>query len=425
MSRLLKIARREYIAYVRTIGFWLSMLLMPIGLAVAGGAPTLLEKSAPTPTLAIVDLGPDGVGQVIAPHLTTVHNGKPQAILVPAPVAIPNPVAAGAALKPYLTGERLLRGGRKLDAVAVISGKGEATSVDFWSSNLSDPTLAQAVGATVTQAMRGERLRRAGMAPADIAALDKLEPKFREWSPKAAAGQISLRDRLPGIVGFVLGMLLWSVIFTGAGILLNSIIEEKSSRILEVLLSSASAPEIMFGKILGAAGVTATVLMVWAALGGTALAAMNPTITQAVVEVLLSHGLIFYFAIYLIGGYLMYASLFIAVGAFCETTREAQTLIGPIMIVLTIPLIFMGEAIKRPDAPILHTLSWFPPFTPFLMAARAASEPPLWEVIGTGLLMAATIALVIWIAGRAFRAGALSTGRVNFAGFISKVRSPE
>jgi ABC-2 type transport system permease protein len=143
------------------------------------------------------------------------------------------------------------------------------------------------------------------------------------------------------------------------------------------------------------------------------------------VDVLLSHGLIFYFAVYLIGGYLMYASLFIAVGAFCETTREAQTLLGPIMIVLTIPLIFMGEAIKRPDAPILHTLSWIPPFTPFLMAARAASEPPLWEVIGTGLLMLATIALVIWVAGRAFRAGALSTGRVNLAGFIAKVRRPE
>lgn len=425
MSRLLKIARREYIAYVRTIGFWLSMLLMPIGLGVAGGAPMLLEKSAPTPTLAIVDLGGEGVGHAIAPRLTRVQGAKPQAILVASPASIPNAAAAGPALKPYLTGEKTLPDGRRLDAVAIITGKGAATSVDFWSANLSDPTLAQAVGNAVTQTMRGLRLKEVGMAPADIAALDKLEPKFRQWSPKAASGEISLRDRLPGIVGFVLGMLLWSVIFTGAGILLNSIIEEKSSRILEVLLSSASAPEIMFGKILGAAGVTATVLMVWAALGGTTLAAMNPGITQDVLAVLMSHGLIFYFAVYLIGGYLMYASLFIAVGAFCETTREAQTLLGPIMIILTIPLVFMGEAIKRPDAPILHTLSWIPPFTPFVMAARAASEPPLWEIVGTGAMMIVTIALVIWMAGRAFRAGALSTGRVNLAGFIARVRRPE
>ncbi|MGE5500659.1 MAG: ABC transporter permease [Ignavibacteriales bacterium] len=424
MSRLLKIARREYIAYVRTIGFWLSMLLMPIGLAVAGGAPMLLEKSAPTPTLTIIDLGGEGIGEAIAPHLAKVQVGKPPAILVASPVAMTRPAEAGAALKPYLTGEKTLPDGRKLDAAAVISGKGEATAVDFWSAGL-DPSLAQAVGLAVTEAMRGLKLKAAGMAPADIAALDKLEPKFREWSPKAAKGRVSLRDRLPGIVGFVLGMLLWSVIFTGAGILLNSVIEEKSSRILEVLLSSASAPEIMFGKILGAAGVTGTVLAVWAALGGTALAAANPEITRDVLAVLMSHGLIFYFAVYLIGGYLMYASLFIAVGAFCETTREAQTLLGPIMIILTIPLVFMGEAIKRPDAPLLHTLSWIPPFTPFVMATRAASQPPLWEVVGTGILMVAMIALVIWIAGRAFRAGALSTGRVNLAGFIARVRRPE
>ena len=157
MNRLLKIARREYVAYVRTIGFWLSMLLMPIGLAIAGGAPTLLEKSAPTPTLAIVDLGGTGIGQLIAPHLAAVHNGKPQAILVPAPVEILDPAAAGPALKPYLTGERLLPGGRRLDAVAVISGKAEATAVDFWSANLSDPTLAQMVGARETREVDRQR----------------------------------------------------------------------------------------------------------------------------------------------------------------------------------------------------------------------------------------------------------------------------
>jgi ABC-2 type transport system permease protein len=425
MSRLLKIARREYIAYVRTVGFWLSMVLMPIGIGLAGGAPMLLDKSAPTPTLTIIDVGGEGIGHAIAPRLGAGGKEKPPAIVVAPPVTVTTPAQASAALKPYLTGAKLLPGGVKLDAAAVISGHGQSTTVDFWSANLSDTSLAQAVGNAVTQAMRGLKLKAAGMAPADIAALDRLQPAFHEWSPKAASGEVSLRDKLPGIVGFAMGMLLWSVIFTGAGILLNSVIEEKSSRILEVLLSSASAPEIMFGKILGAAGVTATVLMVWAALGGTALAAMNPGVTQDVLAVLTSHGLIFYFAIYLIGGYLMYASLFIAVGAFCETTREAQTLLGPIMIVLTIPLVFMGEAIKRPDAPILHTLSWFPPFTPFLMAARAASEPPLWEVIGTGLLMALMIAAVIWLAGRAFRAGALSTGRVNLVGFIAKVSRPE
>jgi len=423
MRRLLKIARREYIAYVRTIGFWLSMLLMPIGLGIAIAAPTLMDRSAPTPTLAIIDLGGEGFGKAIAPKLGQPGpDGKPQAIVVDAPVTLTDAKAAGPALKPWLNGERLLPGGRKLDAVAVIH---DGSAIDFWSATLADNTLEQAVAGTVAQAMRGQRLEEAGFKPADIQALSSLAPKTTAYSPKAAGGEISLRDRLPGIVGFVLGMLLWSVIFTGAGILLNSVIEEKSSRILEVLLSSASAPEIMFGKILGAAGVTATVLTLWATLGGTAMAVTNPDIARDVVAVLLGKGLVFYFAFYLVGGYLMYASLFIAVGAFCETTREAQTLLGPVMILLTIPLVFMSQAIRRPDAPLLEVLSWIPPFTPFVMTARAGSEPPLWEILGTGTLMALMTALVIWIAGRAFRAGALSTGRVDLRGMIARGRRAE
>ena len=426
MNRLLRIAWREYVAYIRTIGFWLSMILMPVGLFVAAGAPMLLERSAPVPTLAVIDLSGQDFARTIRPRLEAVGpSGKPQAIIVSSPVTIPDPQAASAALRPYLLGERMLPDGRKLDAVAIIHGTGEATAIDFWSASVVDRSLEQAVSGVVTRAMRGDRLKAAGMAPEQITALDSLSPKVTAYSPKAAAGEVSLRDRLPGIVGFVLGMHLWSVIFTGAGILLNSIIEEKSSRILEVLLSSASAPEIMFGKILGAAGVTATVLAVWAALGGSALVAANPEIARDVFAVLTSNGLIFYFAIYLIGGYLMYASLFIAVGAFCETTREAQTMLGPVMIVLTIPIIFMAQAITRPDAPVLEALSWVPPFTPFIMAARAAADPPLWQIIGTGLLMAATTAVVIWIAGKAFRTGALSTGRVDFKGVIARMRMAE
>jgi ABC-2 type transport system permease protein len=422
MSRLLKIARREYIAYVRTVGFWLSMLLMPIGLLVGASAPMMMDKAAPVPTLSIVDLGAEGYGAAIAPHLEDEDaDGKPRALIVDAPVKLTAPGEAGAALKPWLTGERLLPGGRKLDAVAIIHGE----AVDFWSSSLADRTLEQAVKTALTQAIRGQRLKAAGLTAEEVRALGRIEPKVTAYSPKAATGEVSLRDRLPGIVGFALGMLLWSVIFTGAGILLNSVIEEKSSRILEVLLASASAPEIMFGKILGAAGVTATVLAVWAGLGGTALATLNPEIARDVVSVLLANGMIFYFLFYLVGGYLMYASLFIAVGAFCETTREAQTLLGPIMILLTIPLIFMSQAIRRPDAPVLEVLSWIPPFTPFIMTARAASQPPLWQMAATGLMMAATTALVIWIAGRAFRAGALSTGRVGLAGMIARVRRAE
>jgi ABC-2 type transport system permease protein len=233
---------------------------------------------------------------------------------------------------------------------------------------------------------------------------------------------VSLRDRLPAIVGFAMGMLLWSVVLTGAGILLNSVMEEKSSRILEVLLASASTTEIMGGKIAGVALVTLTVMGVWASIGGYLLVTGAPGLAGDLGAVLLGRGMLWYFAVYLIGGYLMYAAAFAAIGAFCETTREAQTLLGPVMVLLTAPVLFMTLAIRNPDAEVLRILSWVPPFTPFIMAARAGGEPPLWEIAGTTAVMALTTAGVLWLSGKAFRAGALSTVKLDPRALLAALR---
>ena len=418
MSRLLKIAAREYGAYVRTVGFWLSMLLMPLIGAAAFGAPAYLESRSPPPSLAVVDL----TGQAFAtPVLKALKAGRGEGararVVDRAPTA-DQPL--NDQIRTWLAGED------PLTAVAVIRGTGETVMIDFWSNTLTDQSLERAISGAVADVMRDRRLASLGVAPAALEAAQALTPKVTAFSPRAeGGGEVALRDRLPGIVGFAAAFLLWSMILTGAGILLNSVIEEKSNRVLEVLLASASASEIMFGKILGVAGVTLTVLAVWASVGGTALALAQPAIAADIGAVLFGKGLIFYFGFYLIGGYLLYAAIFIAVGAFCETTREAQTLLGPVMALLTIPIIFMTQAIRRPDSPLLEALSWIPPFTPFLMTARAASEPPLWQVLGTGALMLATVGVVVWLAGRAFRVGALSTGKVDLKGLIGKLRGGE
>jgi hypothetical protein len=224
---------------------------------------------------------------------------------------------------------------------------------------------------------------------------------------------VALRDRLPTFVGLAAGFLLWSMVMTGASILLNSVIEEKSSKILEVLLSSASVPEIMGGKILGVAGLTLTVLGIWALAGWLAMINFAPGLAGDLVAVLLGKGLVLYFGAYLVGGYLMYAALFAGIGAFCESQRDAQTLLGPIMIVMTIPMVFMSQAIRSPDSPMLSALSWIPPFTPFLMPVRIAGDPPVVQVVGTTVLMILTTAAIIAFSTRAFHVGALATGKVD------------
>lgn len=417
MDRLLKIAGREYVAYVKTIGFWLSMLLMPVIGVVAFGAPAMLERSAPPPVVAVIDQTGEGFGQAVIASLKAERGGKPTAIVVDVPLG---GKPAAEVIRSRLTEEGV---GTRLSAGAVIHGAGDSVAVDYWSNNLVDRSLEQQISGVVADEMRNRRLAALGVDGAALRAAQDLAPKTQSFSPRSATGgEVGLRDRLPGIVGFAAAMLLWSMILTGAGILLNSVIEEKSNRVLEVLLASASSAEIMFGKILGVAGVTLTVLTVWATVGGSLLVATQPALAADIGAVLLGKGLVFYFAFYLIGGYLLYAAIFIAVGAFCETTREAQTLLGPVMALLTIPIIFMTQAIRRPDSPMLEALSWIPPFTPFLMTARAAAGPPMWEVIGTGALMLATVGVVVWLSGRAFRAGALSTGKIDFKGLIAKIR---
>lgn len=405
MSRLLQIARREYVSYLRTPGFWISLLVAPLVIAFAGLAPQLMERATPAPELAIIDFAHSDLGAAVEMALTAPGAAPVRLLPPPSNIALsPSPEAAGRALRPYLTDGRL-------DAAAVLYGPPDAVRMDFWSRNLGDPTLEPAVRSAVAEWMKSQRLRDAGLDPRLLAELDRVQPVVREFSPKAAAGRVGFRDQLPAIVGLGLSFVLWMAVVTGAGILLNSVIEEKSTRVLEILLSSASVPEILGGKILGAAGLSATVLATWGALALAALLKTSPELAGDVAAALLGHGLIVWFALFFVGGYLMYASLFAAIGAFCETTREAQTLLGPLMLVLTIPMMFLTLALRHPDAPLIAALSWAPIFTPFLMTARIASGPPLWQSLGAIALMAATAALVVWGCARAFAAGALSSAK--------------
>ncbi len=470
MSRLRIIAWREYVSYVRTVGFWLSMLLMPVGIVLGGMVPTLMQRAEARQVMAIIDLTGRGLGPRLEAGLrerearevgfalriaatTTAgpeagaavqaafdEGGEPAARaklaelspraaegfrppaarlrIVPPPPEVARAATAeqaGAALRPYMAGDRSLPGGERLTAAAVIRPAPTGPpGLDFWAASLADDAAQGRVQAALEQITRDDELRALGVEPARLAELDQREIDVRTLSPKAAGGaEVSLRDRLPSIVGFAMGMLLWSIVITGAGILLNSVIEEKSSRILEVLLASASTAEIMGGKILGVAMVTLTVLGVWGTIGAALALSAAPGLAADLGAVLLGRGFLWYFALYLIGGYLMYAAAFAAMGAFCETTREAQTLLGPVMILLTVPVLFMTTAIRNPGSEALQVLSWIPPFTPFIMAARAGGEPAWWEIVGTSLVMLLTIVFVLWLSARAFRAGALSTVKLE------------
>jgi ABC-2 type transport system permease protein len=174
--------------------------------------------------------------------------------------------------------------------------------------------------------------------------------------------------------------------------------------------------------VLGVALLTLTMLLAWGGLGVGVLAVFQPDYAVMVGEILVQGGMLAWFAAFMVGGYLMYAVLFAAIGAFCETPRDAQTLMGPIMMVLVVPIMVMSMALKSPDAPVIQILSWVPFFTPFLMMARLHSNPPVVELIGAMAGMFAFALLMVWVSGRAFRAGALSDVKLSWKSFGAAIR---
>ena len=445
MKRILLIARREYVAYAKTVGFWLSLLALPLFAVLGGGIPLLVRSSEPVKTVALVEEGSQatglaavvrdalqedaekrsarlkeaaGAGQVAAGRAAAALE-SPRIRLVPAPAAVAEAApgaARDAALRAVL--DREAAKDKRLDAVVFLSRADGKPQAQVWTRRATDNEVRDFVRGALRDGYRDQALTAAGVAPALVAQIQDFSPDVKAFSPHAASGgEVSLRDRLPTFIGLGAGFLLWSLVMTGASILLNSVMEEKSNRILEVLLSSASATELLTGKVLGVALLTLTVMGVWGAIGAFGLMSAAPQAAAQAAQVLLHGGLIFYFIAYMVGGYLMYAVLFAAIGAFCETPRDAQTLMGPIMMVLIVPILVMQMALTSPDAPVVRILSWIPFFTPFLMSARAPSDPPLIEVVLTLIGMFATAAFMVWIAGRAFRAGALSDVKLSWKTF--------
>ncbi len=468
MNRALLIARREYMAYARTVGFWLSLLALPVFALIGGGMGYMMDRADATRAVAFVEstesgamasalaealtlehqrdiagamrsasvteAGPQGAERVralalqagtdagleemrrVAPRAAAGFSAPdPSVRLVAAPEAVTaaHGEARIAAVRAALDADDTEP---RLDAIALLTRDADgAPAADLWVRKASDREAELAVRDALIEVNRRESLARAGVDPGLVAGIEVFRPQLQSFSPRSASGaEVSFRDQLPGIIGLALGFLLWSLVITGASILMNSVMEEKSSKVLEVLLSSASTTEIMIGKVLGVALLTLTVLVAYAVMGFGGLAAYLPDVLADVGSVLMQDGLLIYLLIYLVGGYLMYAVLFTAIGAFCETPRDAQTLMGPIMMVLVAPLIVMQLAIRTPDAPLVKIMSLIPPFTPFLMSARAPSGPPLIEHLGAILGMSLMVALCVWASGRAFRAGALSDVKLSW-----------
>ncbi|MFH1068889.1 MAG: ABC transporter permease, partial [Candidatus Glassbacteria bacterium] len=184
------------------------------------------------------------------------------------------------------------------------------------------------------------------------------------------------------------------------------IIEEKTSRIIEVLLSAVSPFELMAGKI---AGLSLAGLIVVAVYGSGGLVAAN----KFGVSGLINGEITALFIVYFIFGFVLLSAVFTAVGSMCNNIREAQNYNSPIMITMMIPIFSWTLISQDPNGTLAVALSFVPPITPFVMVLRIATLPqvPWLQVALTLVLLAVSVPAVVWVCARIFRTGILMYGK--------------
>ncbi len=213
-------------------------------------------------------------------------------------------------------------------------------------------------------------------------------------------------------------VLLLVAVFTGGQYLMTTVIEEKSSRVVEVLLSAVSPLQLMAGKILGQMTVSAIIMLLYAGMGITAL------ISFAFLG-LVDPSLFIYLVIFFVIAYFVVGSLMAAIGAAVNELREAQSLMTPVIMVMMLPWILWMPISRDPNSVFATVTSFVPPVNTFVMLLRmtSTSPPPLWQVWLSIALGLASVYAAVWFAAKVFRVGLLMHGKPpNFRTLIKWVR---
>lgn len=229
------------------------------------------------------------------------------------------------------------------------------------------------------------------------------------------------------ILGIILGMLLYMIIIIYGQMVLTSVVEEKASRVIDVMVTSATPFQLMMGKILGIAAVAVTQIAIWAILVISAskflLPALMPADAAASGDAMLTAilgtigdagylAMIFtYMLLFIIGGFLLYASLYAASGSAVDSVQDGQQFNSIIMMPIIISIIVMMSVFNDPNSPLAVWSSMIPFTSPIVMMARIPFGIPTWEIILSLVLLYATFLLTTWLAAKIFRVGIFMHGK--------------
>lgn len=287
----------------------------------------------------------------------------------------------------------------------------------YVSNNLTDRDLPRWYRRLATAEIRQRRIEREGL-DSQVAAWiqERLSFDDRRVGEGGDEEEVATQDKVRQWAPIGFTYLLWIAIFTSAQMLLTSTIEEKSARIIEVLLSSVSPFELMAGKIGGVAGAGLTVVASWAffIIGAVIIvptATGNPEAVGMLRDIAADPLFLLAFIVYFLLGYLFYAAILVGIGSVCTNLKDAQNLMMPVMIPMMVAIFALVPITRDPNGIFAQVMSFIPPFTPFVMMNRAAGPPPIWQYLATAVLLLGAIYLAVLAASKIFRIGILMTGK--------------
>lgn len=411
LENVVVVAKREYLQRIKSKGFWIGTLVLPLFISGAIVLPTLLlAKSRTSQDIVVVD----ETGQV-APDLAAGRVQRRQTddfdkiasfrIRAEAPQA--DPKAQRAALDQQVLAD-------VIDAwVWIPKGALTGERVEYHARSVSNFVTQQNLRDDISSLVRRVRLQQAGLDPERIGKLSepvKLETiKVSKGGSRAEAGVFGMLFA----VGLFL-MLYMSIVIWGQQVM-HGVLEEKGSRVVEVVVSAVKPFELMLGKLSGICLVGLTQLTIWLT---TMLLITAPGIAGSLAFLpkdsmpSISPVVVLNFILLFILGFFSFSTIYAAIGAAFNNIQEAQQVAGVAVMIVVVPMFFLNQFINDPNSTLAVTLSLIPLFTPLLMSLRIALDmPPWWQLLLAYALTIGFTWMMVWACARVYRIGILMYGK--------------
>lgn len=404
MGKTLSIIAREYVAIVRKKSFVIGLLVVPGIMIVALIMPILMMKLKVEKQLrlAVIDHTGQLHGALVAELDGTLTDGRPEYL-----IQTFTPAEGDTALQDSLLN---VIGLGRLDALLVIpGGVYEGREVTFYGKSVGDVMEHRRLAGILTEAVVARQLDEQGLDSELV----------RKWTKRIELKTVKIekgRQRKTGfvqeyLVVFILAMMLYFVLLIYGITVMRGVLEEKSTRLVELLLSSVRPEQLMAGKILGVGAAGLTQIAVWIGVGG-AVSAYKAVATGSGLPVSLDAGTLVFFGVYFLLGYFLYATLYATIGSIYNSEQEAQNVQMIVVLPLVIPLLTITFVTRAPDAPLSVFLSLVPFFSPILMFARInVLTPPFYEIAASLLILTVSVVCMTWVAARIYRVGVLMQGK--------------